>query len=221
MPAWLTTTVSWMIPRTNFWSQDLLSSWKKIKIDSIRVGSTEIQEVSSVCNLGARFDTSMTMTTHFGKACSKGFSGLYKIGQIRKFLSEKATATLIHTFVTSHLDYCNSLLYGVPKCQIDQLQKVSNAAARVTQQVPRYNHLTPVLRSLHWLPIAFRIKFKITLLVFKALKGMAPLYLSKMLLRKESEEDKVKLWDMCSASGANKQSFYWKTDFVVKNKNTI
>jgi len=83
-------------------------------------------------------------------------------------------------------------------CQIDQLQKVSNAAARVTQQVPRYSHLTQVLMSLHWLPIALRIKFK-------ALKGMAPLYLSKMLLRKESEEDKVKLWDMCSASGANKE----------------
>ena len=150
------------------------------------------------------------MTTHFGKACSKGFSGLYKIGQIRKFLSEKATATLIHTFVTSHLNYRNSLLYGVPKCQIDQLQKVSNAAACVTQQVPRYNHLTPVLKSLHWLPIAFRINFKISLLVFKALKGMAPLYLSKMLLRKESEEDKVKLWDMCSASGANKELIHHK-----------
>ena len=153
----------------------------KIKIDSIRVGSTEIQKVSSVRNLGAWFDTSMTMTTHIGKACSKGFFGLYKIKQIRKFLSEKATASLIHAFVTSHLDYCNSLLYGVPKCQIDRLQKVLNAAARVTQQVPRYSHVTPALKSLHWLPIGFRVKFKIALLVFKALKGMAPPYLSRML----------------------------------------
>ena len=87
----------------------------KIKIECIRVGSTEIQKVSSVRNLGAWFDTSMTMTTHIGKACSKGFFGLYKIKQIRKFLSEKATATLIHAFVTSHLDYCNSLFYGVLK----------------------------------------------------------------------------------------------------------
>lgn len=141
----------------------------KIKIDSIRVGSTEIQKVSSVRNLGAWFDTSVTMTTYIGKACSKGFFGLYKIKQIRKFLSEKATATFIHAFVTSHLDYCNSLLYGVPKFQIDRLQKVLNAAARVTQQVPRYSRITPVLKSLHWLPIGFRVKFKIALLVFKAL----------------------------------------------------
>ena len=96
----------------------------KIKIDSIRVGSTEIQKVSSVRNLGVWLDTSMTMTRHIGKACSKAFFGEDKIKQIRKFLSEKATVTLIHAFVTSHLDYCNSLLYGVPKCQIDRLQKV-------------------------------------------------------------------------------------------------
>ena len=96
----------------------------KIKIDSIRVGSTEIQKVSSVRNLGVWLDTSMTMTRHIGKACSKAFFGWDKIKQIRKFLSEKVTVTLIHAFVTSHLDYCNSLLYGVPKCQIDRLQKV-------------------------------------------------------------------------------------------------
>ena len=123
----------------------------------------------------------MTMTTHIGKACSKAFFGLHKIKQIRKFLSEEATVTLIHAFVTSHLDYCNFLLYGVPKCQIDRLGKVLNAAASVTQQVPRYSHIIPVLKSLHWLPIGFRVKFKIALLVFKALKGMAPSYLSGML----------------------------------------
>ena len=153
----------------------------KVKINSFHVGSTEIQKVSSVLNLGAWFDTSITTTPHIGKACSKGFFGLHKIKQIRKFLSEKATGALIHAFVTSHLDYCNSLLYGVPKCQIDRLQRVLNAAAHVTQQVTRYSHLTPVLKSLHWLPIGFQIKFKIALLVFKALKGMAPLYLSRML----------------------------------------
>ena len=153
----------------------------KIKIDSIRVGSTEIKKVSPVRNLGVWFDTSMTMTTHIGKACSKAFFGLYKIKQIRKFLSEKATVTPIHGFVTSHLDYGNSLLYGVPKCQIDRLQKVLNVAARVTQQVPRYSHITPVLHCLHWLPIGFRVNFKIALLVFKGLKGMAPSYLNGML----------------------------------------
>ena len=99
---------------------------------------------------------------------------MYKIKQIRTFLSEKATVTLVHALVTSRLGYCNSLLYGVPKCQIDRLQKVLNAAARVTQPVPRYRHIALVVKSLHWLPIGFRVKFKMALLVFKALKGMAP-----------------------------------------------
>ena len=78
----------------------------------------------------------MAMTTQIGKAFNKPFFCLYKIGQIRKFLSEDATVTLIHAFVTSHLDYCNSLLYCKAMCQIDQLQKILNAAERVTQQVP-------------------------------------------------------------------------------------
>ena len=154
----------------------------KIKIDSIHVGSTEIQKVSLVRYLGAWFDTSMKMTTHIGKACSKGSFGLSKIKQIRKVLSEKATATLIHAFVTSHLNYCNSLLYGVPKSQMHRLHKVLNAAARVTQQVPKYSHLTPVPKSLHWLLIAF-----------KALKGMAPLYLSRMSQPKPSSR-----YSLCS-----------------------
>ena len=123
------------------------------------------------------------MTRHDGNDHThwQAFFGLYEIKQIRKFLSKKATVTLIHAFVTSHLDHCNSLLYGVPKCQIDRLQKVLNAAVHVTQQIPRYSHITPVLHCLHWLPIGFRVKFKIALLVFKALKGIAPSYLNGML----------------------------------------
>ena len=157
----------------------------KIKITNIHVGPSEIKPVSTVRNLGAWFDTYMTMKTHIGKACSKAFYGLYKIKQIRGFLSVDTTKTLMHAFVTSNIDYCNSLLYGLPKCQTDRLQKVLNAAARVTCCVPRSNHITPVLRSLHWLPIVSRIKFKIALLVFKALQGMLPSYLMELLHAKK------------------------------------
>ena len=73
----------------------------------------------------------MTMDDHVGKMCSKAFRGLYNIRQIRKFLSAESTNVLIHAFVTLHLDYCNSVLYGLPQYQYDRLQKVLNAAARV------------------------------------------------------------------------------------------
>lgn len=86
----------------------------KVNINSIKVGSSEIKPADSVRNLGTWFDSSMSMSVHVGKVCSKAFRGLYNIRQIRNFLSEESTKTLIHAFVTSHLDYCNALLYGIP-----------------------------------------------------------------------------------------------------------
>ena len=153
----------------------------KENIDHINVGTSDIRPVGSVRNLGLWFDRSMTMSSHVGKVCSKAFRGLYNIRQIRKFLSEDSTKTLIHAFVTSHLDYCNSLLYGTPKYQLDRLQRVLNAAARLTCYVPRFNHITPTLMELHWLPVKFRIHFKVALLVFKSLHGLAPPYLSELI----------------------------------------
>ena len=144
----------------------------KVNIDGIQVGATEIKPVKSVRSLGAWFDTTMSMNVHIGKVCSKAFHSLYNIRQIRKFLSDDSTK--IHAFVTSHLDYCNSLLYGIPQYQIDRL-------ARITCYVPRYAHITPTLMHLHWLSIRFRVHFKIALLVFKALKGFAPPYLTELL----------------------------------------
>lgn len=122
----------------------------------------------------------MTMDAHIGKVCSKAFRGLYKIRQIRKFLTEDATKTLIHAFMTSHLDYCNSLFYGVPQYQMDRLQRVLSAAARVTCFIPRYSHITPVLEQLHWLPVRLRIQFKVALLMFKVSRGMAPDYITEL-----------------------------------------
>ena len=82
------------------------------------------------------------------------------IRQIRKFLTVQSTKTLIHTFVSSHLDYCNALLFGLPKYQLDRLQKVQNTAARMTFQITKFDHITPALIDLHWLPITFRVQFK-------------------------------------------------------------
>ena len=153
----------------------------KINVDSIKVGASEIVSTSSVRNLGAWFDKNMSMDAHVGKVCSKAFFGLYKIRQIRKFLSVDATNTLVHAFVTSHVDYCNSLLYGVSQYQLSRLQRVLNAAARITCLLPRYSHITPTLFHLHWLPIASRIKFKIALIVYKALNGYSPSYITDLL----------------------------------------
>ena len=93
---------------------------------------------------------------------------------------------MIHAFVSSRLDYCNSLLYGLPELQIDKIQRVQNAAARLIFKKPKFCHITPVLSQLHWLPIKYRIEFKILLMTFKAIHGMAPNYICKLLRRRKS-----------------------------------
>ena len=86
---------------------------------------------------------------------------------------------LVNSLITSRLDYCNSLLAGVGDTQLKRLQKVQNCAARVVLKLPR--SVSPPLHQLHWLPIEQRVKFKTAVLVFKALNGLAPSYLSGLL----------------------------------------
>src|SRR5271156_4962980 len=88
---------------------------------------------------------------------------------------------LTHAFVTSRLDYCNSLLHGISKAVISRLQHVLNSAARIVSRTKMCNHITPVLKSLHWLPVQQRCAFKIAFLTFKAIHGLAPSYLSELI----------------------------------------
>ncbi len=83
--------------------------------------------------------------------------------------------TLVHAFMTSRLDYCNALLVDCPASSINKLQIVQNAAARVLTRSRKYDNLSQILRSLQWLPIKFRISYKILLLAYKALNGLASL----------------------------------------------
>ncbi len=88
---------------------------------------------------------------------------------------------LIHAFMTSRFDYCIALLGGCSVCLLNKLQMVQNAAARVLTRTRNYDHISPVMSTLHWLPIKHRIDFKILLIIYKALNGLAPRYLSKLL----------------------------------------
>ncbi len=106
---------------------------------------------------------------------------LRAIGQIRKYLSSDAAQHLIHAFITSRLDNGNSLLSGLPDTLIGKLQRVQNTAARILTKTPKFNHITPILKELHWLPVDKRIQFKILLLTFKCLNNLAPAYLKELL----------------------------------------
>ena len=83
--------------------------------------------------------------------------------------------------MTSRLDYCNSLLYGLPKYQICKLQRVQNTAARLITNTRKYDHISPVLYELHWLSVFYCIYFKILIITFKAIHGMSPSYIGDLV----------------------------------------
>ena len=122
-------------------------------------------------------DADLNFNTHISNVVKVAYFHLRNIARIRAFLSLDDAKTLINAFVFSRLDYCNGLFSGLPKKTTDRLQLVQNAAARVLTKTRMRAHITPVLASLHWLPVVFRIDFKILLLVYKALNGLAPAYL--------------------------------------------
>ena len=93
---------------------------------------------------------------------------LSNIGGIHNILSNDSCAQLIHSLVTVRLDYCNSILYGLPHNSLYRLQKIQNTAARILARVPRFSHISATLFDLHWLPIRYRITFKICILTYQA-----------------------------------------------------
>jgi len=106
---------------------------------------------------------------------------LRSISKIRKYLDEKTTKVLVHAFIFSKLDFVNSLLYGLPKYQIGKFQLIQNSAARIITKTKKRLHITPILKELHWLPIALRIEFKIAMITFKTLHLQYPTYLFELL----------------------------------------
>ncbi len=122
----------------------------------------------------------MSMEAHIDAKCGAAFRQLYSIRRICKYLTRPATETLIHAFIFSHLDYCNGLLHGIPDYQMSKLQRIKNMAVCLVFKLPKFSHVTPLMIELHWLPVSYRIKFKLLLYVFKAISGLAPQYIQDM-----------------------------------------
>ena len=150
----------------------------------ITVGNSSITQSSSIRNLGVTLDQHATLELHVKNVAKSAFLKIREISYYRRHLTMDAAKTLMHAYVTSRIDYCNSLFYGLPDNLIRKLQSVLNTAARVVTMTRKHDSITPVLYHLHWLPVKFRIQFKLLLLVFKSLNGLAPAYLSEKLTLK-------------------------------------
>ena len=141
-------------------------------------GESHICPVPHARNLGVIFDQHITMKDHIQTLCKLAMTAIRCISQIRHFLSNQAALTLVHSLVTSRIDSCNSLLFGLPSIEIHRVQMLQNIAARLVTRTPRSQSISQTLKKLHWLPIEKRIIFKLLLLTYKAQHGLAPSYLT-------------------------------------------
>ena len=121
------------------------------------------------------------MADHVTAVCKAGYYQLRQLRGVVQSLTSEAAKSLINAFISNRLDYCNSLLYSITNTQLQHLQSVQNGAARLVTGKRCSEHITPVLRSLHWLPVRQRVMFKVATIVHKCLNGHAPVYLSRDL----------------------------------------
>ena len=155
----------------------------------ISVGNANIKPCTKVRNLGVIFDNNMTMEDHVNNICKTSYFYIRLLGKLRKFLDKETGAMITHAFVTSRLDYCNSLLHGISSSLTAKLQHVLNTAARIVTGTKIGNHITPLLKSLHWLPVVQRCAFKTALLTFKVIHGLAPSYLCELIRYSSTSRD--------------------------------
>ena len=159
----------------------------KVNINHVKVGSANIVPTSHANSLGVWFYSNLSMSVHITNACSASFFHLYNVRKISKYLSRECKETLIHALVTSRLDYCNSLLYGSLAYLVKKMQRVQNSAARLIFKVSKFNHVTPLLSTLHWLPVKYCIIFKLLIITYKYIHCLAPSYLCSLLSVKKND----------------------------------
>ena len=136
---------------------------------------------NSAKNLGVIFDHGVTFRPHISRICSSCHYYIRDLRRIRKYLSLDQAKTLASSLIMPRLDYCNSLLHRLPVADIHKLQRVQNTLSRVvTRSIPSA-HSAPLRRSLHWLPVVFRIQYKINFLTYRLLTDKQPSYLFSLI----------------------------------------
>ena len=154
---------------------------------SVIVGDSIIKQSSKVRNLGIIFDQFLSFDYYISYVCRSTHIHVRNMGRIRHLLSQNADSQLIHTLISIRIDYCNSILYNLPKNSSLILQIIQNQAARILTKTPRHDHITEVLIDLHWLKIEGRIVYKLLILTFKSfIKRTAPLYLCELIEQQKS-----------------------------------
>ena len=135
----------------------------------------------TVRNLGVIFDSDFNFRQHISQVCKSCFYHIRDLRRIRRHISISTAKTISTTLISIRLDYCNSLLNNIAKRDLAKLQRVQNCLARVVLRAPRFSPSLPLLKQLHWLPVSYRINFKLSTLAYRALSTQQPFYLASLL----------------------------------------
>ena len=157
----------------------------KFETPVLEINGNTITPSTQVRNLGVIFDETLCLSPHVSTMCQKMFFDMKQISFFRKYMSLNVTTQLMVSLVLTKLDYCNSLLAGIPIYLIEKLQKVQNCAARICLKKRKYDYAKPLLQELHWLPVKERIDYKILNICHSFFHGQVPHYIIDILHTKE------------------------------------
>jgi len=156
------------------------------------IGTDAVVPARSVRDLGI-CDSAVSMDTHVARTVSSCFAVLRQIRCIRRYVTRPVLLSLVVSLILTRLDYGCATLAGITGRQMDRLQSVLNASARLIYSARKYDHVSALLRDLHWLRVPERITFRLAVLAYRCQHNLAPPYLAAELHRVAEIESRLKL----------------------------
>jgi len=165
----------------------------KLTVTQLRLTSSVVEFDSTVTDLGVVLDSQLSMQAQVAAVCRSCFYQLRQLRVVQRSLTRDVLQSLVQAFIHCRLDYCNAILTGAADGQIRRLQAVQNAAARLVSGARRRDRASPILRSLHWLPVRRRVTFKSAVIAWKCVNGVAPTYLRALCVPVEDVRGRPRL----------------------------
>ena len=173
---WLSSNYLSLNPtKTEYLLIGTLQQRSRVASDLISFSGCNIHPTASAKNLGVTFDSDLSLSKHISYVCQRSYHSIRTLRQIRSSLDHNSAVLLANTLVSSNIDYCNSLYFGLPKNSLHRLQLVQNSLARaILPSVKRRDNITPALHKLDCLPVEKRIHYNIFLLTYKYIRSNSP-----------------------------------------------
>ena len=181
----------------------------------ITVLGEKIIPLQTVKDLGMTLDSSLTYDKHIVDTVSKCITELCQINRVKHIFDKHTLSLIINALVFSKMYYCSSVWSNTSKKNISKLQSVQNFAARVITGIRKYDHVTPILQQLAWLPVECMLKLRDAVMTYKCLKGLAPPYLcDKFQMRSKihsvNTRNKDKLDTPLYNSASGQRTFHYR-----------